>query len=97
MNNIEEVTKQSQEAHWAILGRAIADELRAGKNVETLVNEAALLRRQEQDSANRETMLAAVTRQIGDARRSGRDVVPLMKQLVALRRNEIDGTPIPAK
>jgi hypothetical protein len=85
MNNLEESTKQSKEARWATIGRAIAD----GSNRDRWMQEAAILRRQEQDSADRETQFAALARQVGDAIRVGRDCSPLLDALCKLRQKEI--------
>ncbi|MFZ1085462.1 MAG: hypothetical protein WAN35_10890 [Terracidiphilus sp.] len=85
MNNLEESTKQSREARWATIGRAIAD----GSNREKWMQEAAILRRQEQDSADRQTQFSALARQIGDALRAGRDCGPLLDLLCDLRHQEL--------
>jgi hypothetical protein len=87
MNNIEESTKLAKETRWASIGRAIAD----GSSREKWMQEAAVLRRQEQDSADRETQFAALARQIGDALRVGRDTAELVGKLVALRTLECTG------
>jgi hypothetical protein len=85
MNNIEESTKLGKEVRWAVIGRAIAD----GVELQRWVSEAAILRRQEQDSACRETQFAALARQVGDAVRSGADLAPLLDSLRALRKHEL--------
>lgn len=87
MRNLEESTKQSKEARWATIGRAIAD----GQEREKYLLEAQLLRQQEQQSAGYESGFAGLARQIGDARAKGKDVTDLVEQVKALRKGELIG------
>ncbi len=89
MNHAEEATKIARETRFAVLGRAIADALRAGDPAQALIDEATLRRRQEQDSAAKEQRFAALARQIGDANRNGKDLGPLLARAAALRAAEL--------
>ncbi len=53
------------------------------------MQEAAILRRQEQDSADKQTQFAAIARQIGDAIRVGRETDALLDAICKLRRQEL--------
>lgn len=91
MNNLEESTKLAKETQWATLGRAIADAMACGRSIEHLIEQAEILRRIEQQSADRETQFAALARQIGDAARKGRNPAPLLERLRQLRHFELTG------
>jgi uncharacterized GH25 family protein len=94
LSRLEESTKIASEAHWATLGRAIADELTRGGDAAALVEEATHRRYLEQQRADRETQFAALARQIGDAHRQHRELAPLIQKIRALRRAEL-GAPLP--
>lgn len=85
MNKLEEAMRQSDETRWAVIGRAIAD----GQDRAKWMQEAAILRRQEQDSADKQTQFAAIARQIGDAIRVGRETDALLDAICKLRRQEL--------
>lgn len=90
----EEQTKIAREAKFATLGRAIADTIAAGGSAQVLIQEAALRRQQEQESADKLTQFAALTRQIGDAYRQQRSLEPLIHAVIELRKREL-GPPRP--
>jgi len=89
MNHAEEATKIAKDVRFAVLGRGIADVARSGGSFRQLVAEAALLRQQEQDSANKQTRFAAIARQIGDAARGGHEIDALVEMLKELRAMEL--------
>jgi hypothetical protein len=89
MPTLEETTKLSKDLRFTILGRAIADAVRTGKNPSALVEEARLIRHQEQNAADKNTRFAALTRQVGDAAWSGQDLNDLLERLRSLRQIEI--------
>jgi len=92
-NKLEEAFKQSTEAGWSNLGTAIADALARGSDITNLVDEACVMRRLEQDRADRQTQFAALVRQIGDAKRTGREIKPYLERLCQLRREELGPWP----
>jgi hypothetical protein len=89
MNNAEEATKIAKDVRFAVLGRGIADVAMHGGSFRQLVAEAAMLRQQEQDSANKQTRFAAIARQIGDAARNGHNITPMVEMLTELRAMEL--------
>jgi len=93
MASIEEQHHIAKEAAFTTLGRAIADFTIRGDSAAAAIEEACVRRRQEQDSADRDTQFSSLARQVGDAQRSGRDIAPLLAKLVKLRRAEI-GPPV---
>jgi hypothetical protein len=50
-----------------------------------------ILRRIEQDSADKATRFAGLARQVGDAARNGKETQPILDKLVELRRIERTG------
>jgi len=89
MKNAQETIKISREAKWAVLGRAIADCGRMGENPAAFIHEAAILRRVEQEGADKAIRFASLARQVGDAARNGAETAPLILRLRDLRRAEI--------
>lgn len=87
MSEEEEALRLSSEARWATIGRSIAD----GRNEQTWIEEAAMLRLHEQNSASRMMQFASLARQIGDAHHQHRDLSPLIRQIRELRSRELHG------
>jgi hypothetical protein len=88
MNNAEEATKLSKDVKFTTLGRSLADAARSGTSTAELVAQAAILRRIEQDSADKATRFAGLARQVGDAARNGKDIDAHLQALVDLRSTE---------
>lgn len=91
VSHAEESTKIARETKFATLGRAIADAHRNRDGTNMLVSQAMMLRRIEQDAADKMTAFAALTRQIGDAARNGKDLTALLERIAELRRHELQG------
>jgi hypothetical protein len=91
MNHAEEATKIARDVKFTVLGRALADRVAEGENADALIAQAVILRRIEQDSADKATRFAGLARQVGDAARNGKETQPILDKLVELRRIERTG------